>query len=136
MSYFSHLLRCPICGSQARRTTRKEIARGPKELYGEFVYVCKNFPECDTYVGCHKGTWVPMGTLADRNLRNQRVRAHRAFDWSWKSNKMTRHESYELMAELLEVDFKSAHIGKLDLGQCQKVIKKFNSFRPWKMPHR
>ena len=136
MPYFAHLLICPCCGQHARKTIRKEIARGPKEQYGEIAYVCKNFPECDTYVGCHKGTQKPLGSLADRDLRDRRRRAHKAFDWAWESGRLTRHESYELMSEILKIEFKDAHIGRLDLDQCQKVIDDFNSFRPWKTPHR
>ena len=116
--------------------TREILGRGPKGLKDEFVFVCEDFPACDTYVGCHPGTREPLGTMADRKLRLKRVKAHKAFDWAWESKRLTRTEAYELLADVLGVSRDDAHIGMLDLEDCQKVIDAFNSFRPWKVPKR
>lgn len=136
MSATYQALICPTCGKYARLSTRAELRRGPKHQRDEFIYVCEDYPKCDTYVGCHKGTREPLGTMADRELRFRRVKAHKAFDWAWKSGRLTRSEAYELLADLLGLSKEDAHIGLMNLEQCQMVIKKFNSFRPWKMPHR
>ena len=50
-------------------------------LYGdrsreEYVYVCTNYPRCDSCVGVHTGTKKPKGTLANSELRNKRIRTH------------------------------------------------------------
>lgn len=127
---------CPTCGKYARLSTRAEVGRGPKHLKDEAIYVCEDYPQCDTYVGCHRGTREPLGTMADRDLRYRRVKAHKAFDWAWTSKRLSRTEAYELLADVLGVTKDEAHIGMLDLEQCQKVIDAFNSFRPWKTPHR
>ena len=77
--------------------------------------------------------------MADRLLRLARVKAHKALDWAWQTNRMTRTEAYRKLAEVLEISPEEAdakaHIAMLDKDQCRKVIKAFNALRPWKMPH-
>ena len=122
---------CPDCDSPARLTTRGEEGMGgPSEAA---VYVCQNYPSCDCYVGCHPGTDEPLGTLADKELRRLRSRAHKAFDWFWKSGQITRDEAYSLLAEHLGVSPEQAHIGMLDCEQCRSVVGYFRE-RPWKTP--
>ena len=78
-------IRCPYCGANAK-------LRPASVVYGEmtldnhaYVYVCDRYPACDAYVGAHAESKLPMGTLANGDLRNKRIRAHRAFDQLWKS---------------------------------------------------
>ena len=56
---------CPYCGAYSKLIDSKLIYG---VSYG-MAYVCKNYPECDTYVGTHKGTIKPRGTLANKELR-------------------------------------------------------------------
>ena len=127
------ILVCPKCGKFAKLIPRVELG---KHFSEGMVYACSNYPDCDTYVGCHPGTDRPLGTMAGQSLRSVRVKAHRAFDWAWKSKRLSRTEAYGLMADILELPDRLSHIAMLDKDQCRKVIDAFNSFRPWKMPHR
>ena len=94
-----------------------------------------DYPVCDSYVGCHRDTEKPLGTLAGAKLRSLRMKAHKAFDWFWKFGKVTRSEAYSLLAEHLELSKYEAHIGMLDECQVQSVIQYCNK-RPWKTPSR
>lgn len=56
-------IKCPYCGHTA-------VLRDASYVYGknaveEHLYVCSRYPACNAYVGVHKGTLVPKGTLAD-----------------------------------------------------------------------
>lgn len=72
------IVRCPYCGGTA-------ILRDASYVYGNKskggkAYVCSHYPACNSYVGVHKGTTMPKGTLANKELRQKRIRAHRIFD--------------------------------------------------------
>lgn len=61
-------LKCPYCGGNSKLIDSKLIYG---RSYGMF-YACENYPECDAYVGTHKGTVWPRGTLANEELREYR----------------------------------------------------------------
>ncbi|MCH8247056.1 MAG: hypothetical protein IH951_11690 [Bacteroidetes bacterium] len=123
MKSFSHILVCPACGAFARLTIGTEVY-GDKWAHVK-VWVCRNFPECRTYVGCHPGTDTPLGTLADRKLRTWRKQAHSVFDHVWRSRKMTRKQAYYLLRKRLEIPKEEAHIAMMDVAGCQRVIDAF-----------
>ena len=86
---------CPYCGGTA-------ILRDASFVYGkdslvDKLYVCSHYPQCNAYVGVFRNTDIPKGTLADSELRNKRIRAHRSFDAIWKQGIMTRGQTYQWM---------------------------------------
>ena len=101
-----------------------------------YVWVCEHYPKCDSYVGCHSGTDIPLGTMAGPDLRAARMRAHKSFDWIWKTKKKTRHEAYAMLQEFLGLPPERAHIGMLDVEQCHRVVQHFRAMRPYKTPKR
>lgn len=114
-------LSCPYCHKTA-------ILRPATFVYGaqarkdEQLYVCPNYPACNTYVGVHSGTTKPKGTLANGNLRNSRIRAHRVFDQIWKSGIMTRDEAYQWMRFRFGLNAAQAHIGQFSDYYCNQLI--------------
>ena len=73
-------LYCPYCGGLA-------VLRPAEYVYGErnlnpdnYLYVCSGYPSCDSYIGVHKKSMRPMGTLANGDLRHKRIEAHRALN--------------------------------------------------------
>ena len=87
-------LYCPYC-------KRPGVLRPAAYVYGDnnldpekYLYVCSGYPSCDSYIGAHKKSMRPMGTMADSNLRNKRIEAHRALDAIWKNGYMTKHSTY------------------------------------------
>lgn len=74
-------IKCPYCGHTA-------VLRDASYVYGEnaveeHLYVCSRYPECNAYVGVHKGTFIPKGILANGDLRHKRIETHKVFSKLW-----------------------------------------------------
>ena len=90
-------MRCPYCGSTVIYRSAEGIYRDNSR--GTMLYVCSNYPECDAYVRTHAGTRIPVGTMANHELRNLRNTAHHYFDQLYRSGidrKSTRLNSSHL----------------------------------------
>jgi hypothetical protein len=90
---------------------------------------------CDAYVGCHPGTDKPLGSLANRNLRNQRQQAHAVFDRIWKEGFKTRSQAYTWLGKKLKLTWKQFHIALFDEATCQKVIQLSQDYLKTKEQH-
>lgn len=112
---------CPHCGAIAQIRAASEIYNDPRRT--DELYVCRNYPKCNTYVGMHRGTRIPLGSLANGDLRNLRIKAHRKFDQLWQSGIMPRHAAYRWLADSLGLALDDAHIGKFGEYRCQQVIE-------------
>lgn len=113
-------MRCPYCGATM-------ILRSADGIYKDnsqhaFLYVCRNYPECDTYVKTQQSSALPLGTPANRELRALRIQAHRCFDALHQNGYMTKRDAYVWLAALLQAPQSQAHIGYLSEHSCQKVI--------------
>lgn len=109
---------CPYCGSDTKCIDSATIYG---RSYG-WVWVCVNYPECDSYCGCHPGTKKPLGRLADYELRKAKKAAHAAFDPMWKKGTMKRTVAYRWLSQQLGIPEKCCHIGMFDVDQCKQVI--------------
>ena len=78
-------IKCPYCGSQALLRPASLVHKHAAP--GEEVYVCARFPTCDAYVSAHRDSHLPMGTLADRPLRQKRRQAHIALNRLWEQGR-------------------------------------------------
>lgn len=100
---------CPYCNSNAELKDASCIYR--RSGYG-MVYVCANFPECDSYVGVHENSTRPKGSMADFDLRELRKQVHSIFDPLWRGNtKYERKEVYAAAAQVFKV--REFHIADL-----------------------
>ena len=110
-------VKCPYCGKQAR-------CEDSKVIYGRsygFVWICRCKPTM-SYVGCHGGTKVALGTLADHPTREARKRAHRKFDPVWQKGHMTRKEAYAWLATELNMTAEECHISKFTIHACSQTV--------------
>ena len=112
---------CPYCGARA-------VLRDAVYVYGEGtladkLYVCANYPACDSYVGVFRNSDRPKGTLANSELRNKRIRAHRSFDTIWKEGIMTRGQTYQWMQHKFSLTKKQTHIGCFSDYMCEELIQ-------------
>ena len=114
--------RCPYCGSVAHLRPASEIYGDPS--HPGKLYVCSRYPACNSYVATYPGTDVPMGPLANGDLRHLRIRAHRTFDRIWQSQLMTRQQAYRWMADFFGLRLDDAHIGMFGTYRCQALIDK------------
>ena len=85
--------------------------------------VCSKYPACNSYVRVHPGTKIPMGTMANRQLRALRNEAHRNFDQLHKKGLMSKEDAYHWLASILAAPLGQAHIGYLGEYYCKQVIE-------------
>ena len=124
---------CPYCHTQAVCRS-SEIIYGSGRYYGK-VWVCSNYPSCDAYVGCHGDSDDPLGTLANRQLRELRKAAHAQFDELWKSGRIlviyqrfmpgvnARRRAYTWLAEQMFLTLEETHFAMMDKPQIEKAIR-------------
>lgn len=117
------MTKCPYCGKDVVLKSATFIYPNHKKAkYWGKVWVCSDYPNCDAYVGCHKGTDIPKGRLANEKLRFYKKEAHKQFDPIWKSGLMSRREAYKWLASMMNLSLDDCHIGMFDISDCQKVI--------------
>ena len=118
-------IHCPYCGAKATLRPSSAVYGDAAKTDG-YLYVCDRYPKCDSYVGAHKKTILPMGTLANGDLRNKRIQAHKAFDWMWKSGLMTKWQAYKWMQGKLDLSDEQAHIAMFSEYMCDRLIAECN----------
>lgn len=114
-------MRCPYCGSTVIYRSADGIYHNNSK--GIMLYVCSHYPECDSYVRVHAGTNIPVGSLANHELRTLRRTAHHYFDQLYKSGCMTKQDAYQWLADLIGAPLSQAHIGYLGKYYCKQVIE-------------
>ena len=108
---------CPYCKKEAKWIDNAEVYG---KRYGK-SYMCYYCRDCDAYVGCHNNTESPLGTMANKELREWRMKAHAVIDPLWKNGAMKRKEVYY---RLMKVMGRWVHIGESDIETCQEVVKR------------
>jgi len=118
------------CGSFAALVDGSVIYPHRPDLHQKKFWQCA---PCDAYVGCHPpagkngkggqgdGT-VPLGRLANAELRRWKSKAHEAFDPLWKNKGMHRKKAYQWLAKQLGIDAEDCHIGMFDVELCKRTI--------------
>jgi hypothetical protein len=107
---------CPFCGREAVWCENKAIyGRNFGKSY--MCYFCK---PCNAYVGCHQNTRVPLGTMANAELRAWRMKAHAHVDPIWRSGQMTRRQLYRRLKEIFG---RQIHIAESDVEQCRQILE-------------
>jgi hypothetical protein len=121
--------RCPFCNS---RVSLIDSAKVFGYSYG-FIYLCDAYPKCDARVKCHPRTIIPMGTLADRELRRWRSLAHRKFDPLWQSGVFSsRQAAYKWLSKAMRLPLERTHVAMFDIRQCQRAITLIEVFVNWR----
>ena len=111
---------CRYCGSPVVYTSNAEIYG--REYGDGKCYLCRN---CRSFVGVHPGTDIPLGTLANEELRRYRKAAHFWFDKIWKKTTriMTRDKAYKWLSKEIGLPKEQTHIGMFEKEQCEKVME-------------
>lgn len=111
---------CDYCGEPAEQVTGADIYPHRPDLSHKVFYQCK---PCGARVGCHPGGDMPLGRLANAELRRAKNAAHNSFDPLWKSCRMTRSDAYEWLARELGIAKRDCHIGMFDVAMCRRVVE-------------
>ncbi|MNW54956.1 hypothetical protein D3C74_325870 [compost metagenome] len=110
---------CPYCSSSVVFTSNAAIYG--KEYGNGRCYKCTS---CDAYVGVHNGTNIPLGRLANRELRELKKECHSLFDPVWKTNKhIKREQAYGRLANVLGIPHVECHFGWFDKGMLHKALE-------------
>lgn len=118
---------CPHCGGPVSLVTNDVLYGRP---YGDwpYAYACDDVRGCNSYVGLHTGTDIPLGTLANTETRAARIRAKAAFNPLWepldgfRSDKHKRTAAYAWLAMQLGIPASACHIAWFDKATCDRVV--------------
>ena len=118
---------CDYCGHVALLVTGPKLYPHRPDLYEKRMYRCD---PCDAHVGCHPGTTIPLGRLANAELRKAKMDAHGAFDPLWHGG--NRKAAYAWLSKALEIPANRCHIGMMDVDDCRRVVDACNG--PLRLP--
>ena len=111
---------CPYCNNDAKLVYGMKIYPHRPDLFYKHFWECE---PCKAYVGCHSGTEIPLGTLANAFLRQKRSHAHLAFDTLWKDKHFkSRTAAYQWLASKMGLPSNKCHIAMFDKEQCNEVL--------------
>lgn len=114
-------VKCDNCGGpRVHLQKRKFMGLRTYGAKWDLIWHCA---DCNALVGCHDGTDIPLGSMADTFTRAARSEAHGAFDALWKGGGWTRAEAYGWMEKMLGLPPERAHIGMLNMRQCEALIE-------------
>lgn len=107
------------------------------------MYYCEHFPVCNSYVRAHGAdthqSLLPMGIVANKELRQVRSNVHKVFDEIWQINsrkktyrnskkpaREARQDAYKWLSSALGVPLDHCHIGNFGLNTCNQAIEVCN----------
>lgn len=111
---------CPHCKSRVNIEPNSNIYGG--KSYGEWpwAFVCED-DECDSYVGLHPYTNIPLGTIANKSMREARKRVKAKFHFYMNEKGLSRTDAYAKLADSMLIDVNECHFGWFDEDQCQEA---------------
>lgn len=107
---------CPYCGNEAIWCENK-VVYGRNYGKSYMMWYCQ---KDDAYVGCHQNTKKPLGRMANRELREIKKKAKKA--WMDKYGKYGKRFIYQKLAQDLGIPPQEAHFGMFDVEMCKKVL--------------
>lgn len=111
---------CNYCGRVAELVNGEAIYPHRADLHHKRFYRCA---PCAAWVGCHGTSVLPLGRLANAELRRAKNEAHVAFDGHWKGRSWSRAQAYKWLAAALNIDPSRCHIGMFDVDECRRVVE-------------
>lgn len=112
-------IKCDACGSPRVHLQKRSLMRMRVPKAWDLVWHCL---DCLALVGCHEGTDIPLGHMADAQTREARYSAHKTFDRLWRGRgPLSRAEAYAWLAQTLSLAPEDAHIGMLSERQCEAL---------------
>ena len=88
--------------------------------YGEwpYLYLCEN---CEAYVGLHPFTDIPLGTLANAELRQARKTNKAKFIALQRAKSWSRSRAYQWLADHMGIKVEECHWGWFEVEQCERA---------------
>lgn len=116
---------CPYCGRRAVLRPITYVVGENRRIFDpdQMVYVCSVYPACNAYVAANKKNLRPLGSLADGELRNLRIQAHRALRSLWQNGYLSEKDAYHWLSGKLGLTEKDTHIAKFSHYRCKETIR-------------
>jgi hypothetical protein len=108
---------CPFCGHEIIKTSNKELYG--KEYGNGQIYLCRN---CKASVGTYPNG-IPLGVLANREMKILKQACHDLFDHVWKSRSLPRYKAYAVLSERLDIKIQDCHFGHFDTPMLLESLK-------------
>ena len=107
---------CPNCGESVEIVHHNDVYG---RAYGSWpwMYKCTSLI-CDSYVGMHPYTNIPLGTLADEPTRDARRRTKKLFHQYLDKYGLTRSEGYINLAGAMGRPKSEVHFGMFEIADC------------------
>lgn len=126
---------CPYCARPVALVNNKLIYRKSIGKW-PWAYLCTN-EVCNSYVGLHPGTEIPLGTLANKPLRKLREQFKQVFNplhnMPWRPTNRTRSEAYAWLAERMQIPVGECHgawfnneQAKIAIRLCRAELRRLN----------
>lgn len=111
------ITKCEHCGGSVNIVKNSEIYG---RCYGEYpwAYMCDS---CMAYVGIHKDTDIPLGTLATKEIRDARKECKPYFFRMIEELELSRGKAYKMLADKLKINPSECHFGMFDVEMCNKA---------------
>lgn len=113
---------CPYCNEESSFVDSKIVY---SKSYG-MIYYCE---DCQAWCGVHGHGKKALGRLANKELREWKIKAHEQFDKLWRGNKvMNRKLAYKYLSDHLRIPKQYTHIGMFSIATCKRVIEFANNY--------
>ena len=148
---------CAHCGTPCIETLGIEIwPEAEAELARKVLWRC---PTCHARVGSHPDG-SPLGTAADKSLREARIYVHGVLDPLWKTahlhpayassvkdrkgmaiiSKTARRRVYRWLADRMAMAFDDTHVAMMDITECRAAYRllrrlTYDEVREWARLH-
>jgi len=113
------VLKCQYCNQAAKLVDGTVIYPHRPDLSAKKFWNCEN---CGAYVGCHPRTERPLGTLANKRLRQLRSQVHAHFDPLWRDGGLSRGAAYNWLRHKMGLTADECHTAKFDETQCYVAL--------------
>ena len=121
MSYYREIYCCECKKEvQARFTDWKEVYPNLRELPYHNFYICD---VCKNFVGVHKGTNIPLGTIPTKEIKEYRKKIHSIIDPIFiksKDKKRTRNNIYKFLSNAINKEYHTAELSTIE--DCEKIL--------------
>lgn len=116
---------CPYCSGPVSLVNNAQIYG---KSYGSWpwAYRCQD-RECNSHIGLHPYTAIPLGTIANAELRAARMAVKIVFNPIWQSHggayRSARSKAYVWLAAQMNISVARCHIGWFDLHMCNRAVQ-------------
>lgn len=106
---------CRYCQSDVRLVQNSAIYG---RAFGDwpYAYQCSG---CDAHIGLHPSTDLPLGTLANPQLRDARIASKAAFSRLRENRGFSRSRAYEWLAGEMNISSVVCHFGWFEIKDCE-----------------